>query len=556
MYKRIAASAFISCLSGMFAVIAARLLLPQEHYSFEFMAIVSLLALGISSIVFCVLIQRALRQEISQVDQQLERILNMQGGADSAQQHSLFDPVYHRANSFVSNFKGAATEVGETSDRVAIGSAEISWFLDTLGNTIVKNVNHANQISVATEEILQSTSSITETANNVSRVVGEARTHSDDGIEAIESITQQIHEFMRSVKTTANDARSMCELSGKIQSITQVINGVAEQTNLLALNAAIEAARAGEHGRGFAVVADEVRTLANQTTKATQEIGDMLKEVQQQTESSVKTMTELEKGVTNVVSISENARETFSNIHHSTIESEAQINEINSILQEHLTATSDISTAVVGISQQMEKTGKQVHEVSIEASTLSETGEKLGVLLSHYELGTRHETYRKLAMTCASDVAAIFEAAISRGDITEQQLFDRDYKPISNTNPVKFTTQFDSFTDKVLPPVQEPVLQRYPDILFAGAVDNNGYFPTHNKRYSKTLSGNYEQDLANNRTKRLFNDRTGSRCGNNKEPFLLQTYKRDTGEIMHDISAPVFVLGKHWGGFRIGYRSE
>jgi methyl-accepting chemotaxis protein len=86
-------------------------------------------------------------------------------------------------------------------------------------------------------------------------------------------------------------------------------------------------------------------------------------------------------------------------------------------------------------------------------------------------------------------------------------------------------------------------------------VDDHGYFPTHNRRYSRPLTGNYDVDLANNRTKRIFSDRTGSRCGSNKEPFLLQTYKRDTGEVMHDVSAPIYVRGRHWGGFRIGYKS-
>jgi methyl-accepting chemotaxis protein len=70
------------------------------------------------------------------------------------------------------------------------------------------------------------------------------------------------------------------------------------------------------------------------------------------------------------------------------------------------------------------------------------------------------------------------------------------------------------------------------------------------------LTGDYETDLVNNRTKRIFNDRTGSRCGSNTKPFLLQTYKRDTGEVMHDLSVPIYVGGKHWGGFRIGYRSS
>jgi methyl-accepting chemotaxis protein len=80
-------------------------------------------------------------------------------------------------------------------------------------------------------------------------------------------------------------------------------------------------------------------------------------------------------------------------------------------------------------------------------------------------------------------------------------------------------------------------------------------FP-HNKKFSQPLTGDYDVDLVNNRTKRIFSDRTGKRCGANTKPFLLQTYKRDTGEVMHDLSVPIYVNGKHWGGFRVGYRSS
>ncbi|MCG5499726.1 methyl-accepting chemotaxis protein, partial [Ectothiorhodospira sp. B14B] len=131
-----------------------------------------------------------------------------------------------------------------------------------------------------------------------------------------------------------------------------------------------------------------------------------------------------------------------------------------------------------------------------------------------------------------------------------------NYKPIPGTDPVKHRTRFDEFTDKVLPAIQEPILDRHAHVSYAGAVDDRGYFPTHNRRYSQPLTGDYQRDLINNRTKRIFKDRTGSRCGSHQKPYLLQTYKRDTGEVMHDLSVPIYVKGRHWGGFRIGYRSE
>ena len=107
-----------------------------------------------------------------------------------------------------------------------------------------------------------------------------------------------------------------------------------------------------------------------------------------------------------------------------------------------------------------------------------------------------------------------------------------------------------------MPALQEALLASMPQLAYCGAVDDNGYFPTHNKKFSQPLTGDYATDIVNNRTKRIFNDRTGARCGSNTKAFLLQTYKRDTGEVMHDLSAPIYVDGRHWGGFRVGYRSS
>jgi len=98
-------------------------------------------------------------------------------------------------------------------------------------------------------------------------------------------------------------------------------------------------------------------------------------------------------------------------------------------------------------------------------------------------------------------------------------------------------------------------LQEFSNIIYAVAADTNGYLPTHNKCFSKPLTGDPQIDIVNNRTKRIYDDATCIRCGQHTDKFLLQTYKRDTGEIMHDVSAPIFIQGKHWGGFRIGFKA-
>ena len=187
---------------------------------------------------------------------------------------------------------------------------------------------------------------------------------------------------------------------------------------------------------------------------------------------------------------------------------------------------------------------------------LSHQTEDIFRQLQVFDLHNRNAQVQRIAKEAARKIGELFEQAIAFGKISERDLFDFNYKPVPNTNPQKYTTQFDTFTDQHLPAIQEPILDSNDFIIYAGAVDINGYFPTHNKKFAHPMTGNYDVDLAKSRTKRIFDDYTGSRCGKNTESFLLQTYKRDTGEVMHDLSAPIYVNNKHWGGFRIGYQAS
>jgi methyl-accepting chemotaxis protein len=540
--------------AAIFSATVALLWAPNEILVYLFVGA----AISIMSLISTyVILFKPLRENRLQLLSKLDSLMNT--GKTKTEEEiasaDLLNGLEKTVEDVLVSFKNAAKELSANGDQVSIRTAELSFSLEDVSEAIRENIKQASQISVASEEITQTTAAISGSANFLAETVTEANSESEKGISAIQQINSHIVEFKQTVSKTARDAQHFQELSKKIQNITQVINGVAEQTNLLALNAAIEAARAGEHGRGFAVVADEVRSLATETTNATKEIGEMLKEVQQQTENSVKTMTALEEDVSNVAEISNNAGQTFSNIHESTMKSHEKMYEITSALEEHVMATEDISKSVGEISTQVSETSDKVMSLSEQILSLSETGEKINYIINDYDQDSVHADIYQRASNVVDRISKLFQTSIKNNVISEAELFDRDYQPISNTSPQKFKTQFDDFTDRVLPEIQEAFLNENAIVQYAGAVDNNGYFPTHNNKYSQPLTGNYENDLKNNRTKRIFDDRTGSRCGSNQNRFLLQTYKRDTGEVMHDLSVPIYVNGRHWGGFRVGYRA-
>ncbi len=152
----------------------------------------------------------------------------------------------------------------------------------------------------------------------------------------------------------------------------------------------------------------------------------------------------------------------------------------------------------------------------------------------------------------AKMISQILEEAVDNGVLKVEDFFDQQYVEIPGFDPAKFHTKYDWYLDKSILSLQDEFLSDS-SVVFAVAVDNNGYLPTHNTIFNQPPTGDKEKDLQQNRTKRIFNDEVGLKAAKNLEKGFIQSYKRDTGEVLYDFSSPIYVKGKHWGAFRIGF---
>ena len=388
---------------------------------------------------------------------------------------------------------------------------------------------------------------------------------------AAEELSASVHEISRQVSTStrisleARDeagkvdriVKGLAEASASVGEVVKLINDIASQTNLLALNATIEAARAGEHGKGFAVVASEVKGLSRQARTATAKIRSTLSEL------TGTAQTLIEQGDANAE-------------HAGTLG--AETTAIGDVLDHVRAALSDIAGRVGRVSSDAgaihERSAELIEEIDRAAASLTEfsgrldaarnrlqdllaAGERLVVLTAETGIETAETPFVALAREKAAEIGRLFEQAVDRGEITLDALFDEAYRPVPGSTPPQHLTRFTDFTDRLLPPIQEPVLEGNNRAVFCAAVDRNGYLPTHNRRYSQPQGADAEWNAAHCRNRRKFDDEVGLKAARNDKPFLVQSYRRDMGAgrqtLILDVSSPIMVKGRHWGAFRLGY---
>ena len=404
----------------------------------------------------------------------------------------------------------------------------------TISQRAEASVGRMNEIAASCDSIAQSTGAHMASAQNSAAELAQASTQ-------IEGVNRQVQQF----DLTINE---LLENSAAVQGIVELIKEISNSTNLLALNAAIEAARAGEAGRGFAVVADEVRTLSEKVRESTESVASRVRGMMTLVEQTRAEMTGISAGTAAAMATSLRAAENF----RAMVRNFAEINELtvainasaqqmsgdNALAVEQLTSIASNSARVVDV----------MSEAETRARELSTETESMQALSTTINIGGRLDDVLLRALAYRDQIEGLFNDLAREGC----NLFDQNYRPVANTQPPKFDTSYAQALSKKLQPVYDRVVDDLGLLFYCNALDVNGYVPAHNSRYSRPPTGNAEQDLAFSRDRRMMSDVASLRAVRHKERYLLQTYLRDNGDVVTDLSMPIFVQGRHWGGLRFG----
>lgn len=465
-------------------------------------------------------------------------------------------PAAHHAEQGDGGISRLTRDLSRTTSHNALSAAAVAFSVKQLAGKVQSQLGAAEQIVSSADVMIATEHQTAQLSQLALAASAEARQRSDEGLGVLAESISRMHVLSKRAVDSRQLIEALSQRSEEIQQVALVIQSIASQTNLLALNAAIEAARAGEHGRGFAVVADEVRGLAGRTASATQEVGQMVADIQQRTGQVVEQIRQLSADLDSGVEQVELTGQHLQNIARLTAGVETQVSEIAQGAETNQQQLAGLFVAVQQMRSDLAISDEQTRKLAQAAMQMEGQAETISERLAEVGLDDYHQRIYDLARSGASQITARFELDIDERKIAIDDLFDRRYQPVANTSPAKFQTRFDRYTDQVLPGIQEPLLSQHDGLVFAIACTPEGYVPTHNTAFSNPPTGDMSVDMVRSRSKRKFDDRTGIRCGSHQKAVLLQTYTRDTGELMHDLSVPIMVKGRHWGGLRLGYKPQ
>jgi len=289
-------------------------------------------------------------------------------------------------NRLVDKLSETLREVKQTSGRVALAAGHLHQNSQRMATGAEQVAAQAATVATAGEEMASTSQEIARSCHAAANGGNEANLSARAGAAVVEETVHGMQLIASRVQSSARTVEALGERSLQIGEIIGTIEDIADQTNLLALNAAIEAARAGEQGRGFAVVADEVRALAERTTKATREIGTMIKSIQQETRNAVGAMEEGVKEVETGSARAERSGQALQEILGRIGDVTEQVNQIATAAEEQTATTGGISHNMQQITQVVHDTARGAQESAAAASELSALSEELQRLVGQFKL--------------------------------------------------------------------------------------------------------------------------------------------------------------------------
>lgn len=376
--------------------IMADLASSKRNMIIAFVFMLAVIVLGIFSML---VIRSKIVQPISRLNEAITNIektndLTLNIAVDSEDENGQMASAF---NSMMGKFHGIVKDLHSSIEHLASSSEELSASAVQIAGGSQSQSSRAAQVSTATQEM---SATIIEVAKNVSGAADAAREASSVAVKGGKIVSESI-ESMNGIADTAKESSAIISALGnrsnQIGDIVNVIDDIADQTNLLALNAAIEAARAGEQGRGFAVVADEVRKLAEKTMNATKEIGEMIKAMQEETGKAISSMQEEVYAVEKGVRLAKEAGAALSEIVDKVDVVTSMVHQVTTATEQQSAATEQISSDIAAVADVINETSASAQQIAKASQEMAELATNLKATVEVFRIDGKQPAAEYLA---------------------------------------------------------------------------------------------------------------------------------------------------------------
>ncbi|MDO7786300.1 methyl-accepting chemotaxis protein [Desulforamulus aquiferis] len=286
--------------------------------------------------------------------------------------------VFRSLKNISAQLQEKSKDVDASASQLSAGSQNMAAGAEETASTTNEVASSMEEVNFSSQEISGMVVQVADNIQNIGINSGNASAYAKEGEKSLRNIVSQMNEIQKASSNSELVVKGLGDDANKISQIISLITHIADQTNLLALNAAIEAARAGEHGRGFAVVADEVRKLAEQSSNATKEIQELVSLIQSKTDEAISSMGENLKQVQSGANVLDEATQTFGNIigavDELTVEIEQAVSasiKMSSAIESVISSVEEVSSAMQNVAAASEEQTANTEEISSSAQNLA-----------------------------------------------------------------------------------------------------------------------------------------------------------------------------------------
>jgi methyl-accepting chemotaxis protein len=437
--------------------------------------------------------------------------------------------------------------------------SDVAGYVEGVAVKLSDHLKMLDQLEEVTTRLLADQARVSDSTDEARLLSEQAKAKLEAGREAIEGTIGGFKGLTELVVQLGERMAGFAAAMNQVQTVSSTIETIARKTNMLALNATIEAARAGDAGRSFAVVAAEVKKLAHDTRAATSQIASTIGELTREAgavTSEIKTGVERSRAAQlGFGQISDTVREVAEIVGMVDRQTEGIAHSTNLIQS----SVDRVKAGLVDFAGDARDNGSQLLQAQKRLAHLELLSNTMLDTLANSGAEIDDTPFILKAQEVARVIVAAIEQAIDGGEVTLEDVFDRNYQEIPGTNPVQYDCRFCDAADKYVQPILDRTKRTDERIIGSAIGDMNGYLPTHLSERSQAPGPDPVWNDEHCRNKRIMIDDVTRNALLSNRPATLATYRMELGDKyipVKNVFVPLFIKGRRWGNFELAYRDD